>query len=109
MDVPNKSSLKKKSVKDLLNDVYANFFSDFLYKSICCGYPFELHRQVDTIQMGTHNICCLYKEVDKKYTWCNLKTTELLSCALIGVCAVFRVNAVIYTCLFGDITFGVHL
>ena len=30
--------------------------------------------QVDAIQMGTHNICCLYKEVDKKYTGCNLKT-----------------------------------
>ena len=24
--------------------------------------------------MGTHNIC-LYKEVDKKYSGCNLKTT----------------------------------
>ena len=50
------------------------FFSDFLYKSICCGYSFELHQQVDAVQMGTHNIC-LYKEVDKKYTGC--KTTEL--------------------------------
>ena len=39
--------------------------------------------------MGTHNIC-LYKEVDKKYTGCNLKTAELLDCALIGVCAVIR-------------------
>ena len=63
-------------------------FSDFLYKGICCGYSFELHRicceysielhrQVDAIQMSTHNIC-LYKEIDKKYTGCNLKTTELL-------------------------------
>ena len=60
------------------------FFSDFLYKGICCGYPFELHRQVDAIQMSTHNIC-LYKEVKKKYTGCNLKTTEFLDCALIGV------------------------
>ena len=34
----------------------------FLYKSIRCGHPFELHRQVDAIQMSTHNIC-LYKEV----------------------------------------------
>ena len=49
------------------------FFSDFLCKSICCGYPFELHRQVNAIQMGNHNIC-LYKEEDKKYTGCNLKT-----------------------------------
>ena len=68
-------------------------FSDILSKSICCGYSFELHRQVDAIQMGTHNIC-LYKEVDKMYTGCNLKTTELLDCALIGVCAVIRSNTV---------------
>ena len=45
--------------------------------------------------MGTHNIC-LYKEVDKKYTGCNLKTTELLDCALIGVCAVIRSNTVCF-------------
>ena len=33
--------------------------------------------------MGTHKIC-LYKEVDKKYNDSNLKTKELLDCALIG-------------------------
>ena len=33
----------------------------------------------------------LYK-VDKNYSSCNLKTTELLECALIGVCAVIRLN-----------------
>ena len=43
--------------------------------------------------MGTHNIC-LYKEVDKKYTGYNLKTMELLDCALIGVCVVIRSNTV---------------
>ena len=68
------------------------FFSDLLYKGICCGYSFELHRQVDAIQMSTHNIC-LYKE-EKKYTGCNLKTTELLDCALIGICVVIRSNMV---------------
>ena len=72
-------------------------FSDFLYKSICCGYSFELHRQVellvDAIQMGTHNIC-LYKEVDKKYTGCNLKTMGLLDCEFIGICTVIRSNTV---------------
>ena len=31
---------------------------------------------------------------DKKYTGCNLKTTEFLDCALIGVCAVIRSNTV---------------
>ena len=43
--------------------------------------------------MSTHNIC-LYKEVDKKYTGCNLKTTEFLDCSLIGICAVIRSNTV---------------
>ena len=43
--------------------------------------------------MSTHNIC-LYKKVDKKYTSCILKSTELLDCALIGVCAVIRSNTV---------------
>ena len=44
--------------------------------------------------MSTHNIC-LYKEVDQKYAGCNLKTTELLDCALIEVCAVIRSNTVL--------------
>ena len=48
---------------------------------------------VDAIQMSTHKIC-LYNEVDKKYTGCNLKTTKLLDCALIGVCEVIRSNTV---------------
>ena len=78
----------------LMRDFFFMFlFSDFLNKSISCGYSFELHRQIDAIQMGSNNIC-LYKEVDKKYTGCNLKTTELLDCALIGVCVVIRSNTV---------------
>ena len=44
--------------------------------------------------MCTHNIC-LYNEVGKKYTGCNLKTRELLDCALIGVCDIIRLNMVI--------------
>ena len=68
----------------MLMRCFVFFISDFLYKSICCGYSFELHQQVDAIQMGTHNIyVSLYKEVDKKYTGCNLKTTDLLDCVLI--------------------------
>ena len=59
-------------------------FSDFLYRGICCGCSFELHLQVDAIQMSTNNIC-LYKEVKQKYTGCYLKTTEFLDCGLIGV------------------------
>ena len=100
------------------------FFSHFLYKGICCGYSVELHRQVDAIQMRTHNIClykgiccgysvelhrqvdaiqmrthniCLYKKVNKMYTSCNLKTTEFHECALIGVCAVILSNTVYTT------------
>ena len=34
-----------------------------------------------------------YKEADK-INGCNLQTSELLDCALIGVCAVIRSNAV---------------
>ena len=52
-----------------------------------------MHQLVDAIQMGTHNIC-LYKDMDKKYTGCNLKITELLDCTLIGVCAVIMSNMV---------------
>ena len=44
--------------------VFILFFFLICYKSICCGYSFELHRQVYAIQMDTHNIC-LYKELDK--------------------------------------------
>ena len=43
--------------------------------------------------MSTHKIC-LYKNVDKKYTGCSLKTTKLLDCALIGECAVIGSNTV---------------
>ena len=72
--------------------VYA-FFSDCLYKSTCCGYSYELHQQVDAIQIDTQ-IICLYQEVDKKYTGFNLKITELLDYVLIGVCVVIRSNTV---------------
>ena len=61
-------------------------FSDFLYKSICYGYSLESQQQVNAIQMHTHNIC-LYKEVDKKYAGCNLKTTELLDFTYKGMCS----------------------
>ena len=87
--------------ESLTNDIvsFEQLGPDFLHESIYCGCSFELHRQVDAIQMGTHNIC-LYKEADKKYTGCNLKTPELLDCALIGLCAVIRSNAV---CFHGEI------
>ena len=83
---------KQRSEKDLFDDDYM-IFSDFLYKGICCGCSFELHRQVNAIQMSTYNIC-LHIEVKKKYTGYNLNSTEFLDCALIGVCAVIRSNTV---------------
>ena len=89
-----KSTLKKDQPRTylmMLMQCVSVFLS--LYNGICCGYPFELHRLVDAIQMGIHNIC-RYKETDKKYTGCNLKTTELLDCALIGVWVVIRLNTV---------------
>ena len=67
--------------------------SHFLYKSKRCVYSYELHQQVDAIQMVMHNRCP-FKEVDKKYSGCNLKTMELLDYALIGVCAIIRLNTV---------------
>ena len=48
----------------MLMRCFGVLFSDFLYESICYVYQFELHRQVDAIQMGTPNIC-LYKDVAK--------------------------------------------
>ena len=51
-------------MKGVFNDTYTLLFSDFLYKSICCGYSFELPQLVEAIQMSTHNIC-FYKVVDK--------------------------------------------
>ena len=80
-------------IRQLFNDAYALFFSDFLYISICCWYSFELPRLVMAMQMNAKNIC-FCKEADKKYTSCNLKTTKLIDCVLIGVCAVIRSNTV---------------
>ena len=45
--------------------------------------------------MGAHLNCIdKYKEVDKKYTGYNLRTTKLLDCVLVGVCTVIRSNMV---------------
>ena len=33
----------------IIYDAYAIFVSDCLYKSICCGYSFEMPRLVETI------------------------------------------------------------
>ena len=67
------------------------FLLIFFIKAYVVGT--HLNGFVNAIQMGTHNLC-FHKEVDKKYTGCNLKTTELLDCVLIGVCAVIRSNMI---------------
>ena len=54
-------------MRSVFNDAYAILCSDFLFKSICCGYLFELPR-LETTSRGNsneyHNIC-FYKEFDK--------------------------------------------
>ena len=75
---------KKDQKKYLFDDDYVIFFLLIFF--------------IKAYVVGTHLNCidniCLYKDVDKKYTGCNLKTTELLDCALIGICAVIRSNTV---------------
>ena len=82
-----KVHFKKRSAKDLFDDVHVIFF--WLYKSMCCGYSSELHQLV---------IPTAYNFIKQtKSTLAvpgNLKTTELLVCALIGVCAVISLNMV---------------
>ena len=63
------------------------------YQMVFMPFFSEIFSEIDAIQMGTHSIC-LYKEVAKQYTSCNPKSTELLDCAPIGVCAVIRSNTV---------------
>ena len=67
------------------------FFPDFIYKSICFGYSFELPQLVEAIQVSMHNIC-IYKEVDKS-TVCNLlQECQILSlwAYIIMVCMVSK-------------------
>ena len=71
--------------------ILMQYFSDFLQISICYLYSFELPQLVEAIQMSTNSICFY-----KTYTGCNLKTTELLDCALIGACVVSRSNTVLF-------------
>ena len=56
---PNKGTLSRKISRGL-NDAYEILFSDFLYKSICCGYSFELPRLVKEIKMSSQNICLFF-------------------------------------------------
>ena len=64
------------------------FLSDFLYKSTCCRYSFELLRLV-------HTTYAFIKKLIRVMS-CNLKTIKLLNCALRGVCSVIRANTVVF-------------
>ena len=48
---PYKRTVKKFCSLQITTSV---LFYLLLYKGICCGYSFELHRQVDAIQMSTY-------------------------------------------------------
>ena len=75
-----------------------------LMRCFLCVSPYFF---IEEYVVGTHLNCidksiqftwvpttCLHKEVEKKYTGCNLKTMELFDCVLLGVCAVIRWNTV---------------
>ena len=47
-------------ILDLWSLDYSHCAFIYFIKSICCGYSFELPRQVEAIQTSTHNKC-LYK------------------------------------------------
>ena len=49
------------------------YFLSLLCKSICNGYPFELHPLDNAVQMSTHNIC-FYKGNQKKLELCEYDT-----------------------------------
>ena len=75
MYLSTKVHFKNRSAKDLFDIAYA-MFSDFLYKSMCCGYSLNF----DVIQMRTHNVC-LYKVlwVPITYGFIKVKTKSTLA------------------------------
>ena len=75
--------------------VFFFFFQIFFIKAYVVGTHLNCLNKslVNAIQMSTHNIY-FYKVDTKKDTGCNLKITEFLDCALIGVYAVISLNTV---------------
>ena len=59
----------------LFNNAYAMFGVVFFFLLIIFIKAYVVGTHLSCIDKGTHNIC-LYKEVDRKYTDCNLKTME---------------------------------
>ena len=67
----------KRMVKQFrILQITAHVFSSTLYKSICCGYSFELPQLVEAIQMSTHNIW-FYKENQKNIAQASLNTPSM--------------------------------
>ena len=86
--------IKRKEISEgLINDAYAIFFVIFLFVIFF----------IEAYVVGT-DLNCIDKSMQFKWapttfgfkqsTGCNLKTTELLDCALIGICAVIRSTTV---------------
>ena len=84
---------KKDQIRTYLMMIMRFSFLIFIIKAYVVGTHLNCIDKVDAIQMSNHNIC-LFKEVDKNYSGCNLNTTKLLDCVLIGICAVIRSNMV---------------
>ena len=85
-------TFNNRSAKDLFGDVYVIIFTLIVFIHVIKAYIMGTHLNcinVNPVQMGTHNIF-LYKEVDKMYSSCNLKTRELLDC--IGIYVVIKSN-----------------
>ena len=80
-----KKKKKKRDQKKICLMMLMRFFSYFLYKSICWGTHLNYIDKSNSNGYPQH--MPLYRS-RKKYTGYNLKTTELLDCVLIGVCAV---------------------
>ena len=85
-----KYALKTRSANDLFNGVYVMFLCACFLLLI-----FFMKALTNHCNSNGYPSIWLYKEVDKKYTGYNLKTMELLDCALVGVCAVIRSNMII--------------
>ena len=60
--VPYKRTVKQFRSLQVTADVFVYLL---LYKSICCGYSFELPQQVEAIQMHTYSKC-FYKDIQKQ-------------------------------------------
>ena len=65
---------------------------------ICFIKAYVVGTRLNSMQFKWVPTICAHIKLDKKYTGCNLKTLELLNCALTGVCVVIRSNKVIKYC-----------